>query len=214
MWVVGHYLSAAGQPQGRAQREVVTMSDATVAPVSAGDRVTWLKKNTGKLAVALVLLVLAGVAVAATLGAFTSSSANVGNVVATGSLSIDDDLDGGAIFSAEGLVPGDQVTGEVSITNTGESSGTFSLASANLTDTPGAGGGNLSEVLELTITDDGTEVYSGPLDLVAPVQLGEWAGGESHTFVFTVLFPDTGTADDNDFQNASVSVDYLWSAVS
>src|ERR1700754_1810172 len=116
-------------------------TDASSTPADAGDpnphatsRWKALMSNPRRLIVALVLVAVAvAVAVFAT-ATFTSSSANAGNVVATGDLKVGNSQSG-AILTASGLVPGDSATGTVTISNTGSSSGNFSLTTSHLQDT-------------------------------------------------------------------------------
>jgi hypothetical protein len=182
-----------------------------------------LMSNPRRLIVALVLVAVAvAVAVFAT-ATFTSSSANAGNVVATGDLAVGNSKSG-AILTASGLVPGDSSTGTVTISNTGSSSGSFSLTTSNLQDTPGAGGQPLSGHLDLVIQDitvpaTPTQIYSGKLNAVGTIQLGRWNAGESHTYKFTTTFPNGGTppsptGGDNAYKNASTSIQFDWNAVS
>jgi hypothetical protein len=143
-------------------------------------------------------------------------------VFTAGTLSQSNSNDGGAILTAQGMVPGDVVEGTVTIRNTGESDGRFQLNSSTPTDTPGANGGQLSDVLNLQVVQDpGTAdqvVYDGDLDaMTAPVDVGTWAGGAEHTFKFIVTFPDGGTPSgattgDNAYQGSSTEVEYTWTA--
>jgi hypothetical protein len=182
---------------------------------TAKERVSWLAHNTRIWLIVLVLLVLAGIVVATSYAAFTSSSANAGNIVATGSLIIDDDVENGAFLLVDGLVPGDSATGSVTISNVGESTGDFTLTQQDLVDVPGPNGGNLSEVLLLRVVMDPDGVpltlYDGAFNALTTLDLGSWEGGESHSFDFVVTFPE-GTDDDR-YQQSEVSVTYVWDAV-
>src|SRR4051812_34614997 len=153
--------------------------DGAVEPedASAKQRMGWLLHNTRAWLIVLVLIVVAGIVVGVSYAAFTSSSANAGNVVAAGSLSIDNDLDNAAILNVTGLTPGGTETGTVTISNVGESAGDFRLSQTALTDTPGPNGGSLSTVLQLVITMDGgaTPIYSGLFSGLTTVDLGSWA---------------------------------------
>src|SRR5215467_12131502 len=92
------------------------------ASAKAPSRWNMLMRKPRRLIIALVLIVVAIAAAFFTTATFTSSSANAGNVVATGDLQINNSHDG-AILNATGLVPGDSVQGTVTITNVGSSSG-------------------------------------------------------------------------------------------
>ncbi len=79
----------------------------------APTRTSVLLRNPRRLIIAAILLLVAiGVAVFTT-ATFTSASASPGNMVAAGSVQIDNSHDGVAIFTASGLVPGDSVNGTV-----------------------------------------------------------------------------------------------------
>ena len=191
--------------------------------VTARERSSWVFRNIRVLLLALILLVIAGLLVSVSFAVFTTSSANADNTFTAGSLA-STNSEGGAILTAANMVPGDVVEGTVTITNTGESDGAFTLSGSTPTDTPGANGGELSTVLQLQVVQDPggaeTEVYNGGLDdMPASIALGTWAGGTGHTFEFTVTFPDGGTPSgpttgDNAFQGSETTVEYTWSATS
>lgn len=197
----------------------VAADDGTV---SAKERTGWVFRNARILLLALILLIVAAVLVGVSFAVFSTSSANAGNMFTAGTLMSTTDNDGAAILTATRMVPGDTAEGTVGVTNTGDSKGAFTLTSSGLTDDPGDNGGELSSVLELTVVMDGdtaNPVYEGPLDIADPVALGDWDGGVSHEFVFTVTFPDTGlptgpTEGDNAYQGSSTSVTYNWNATS
>jgi hypothetical protein len=176
-----------------------------------------MMRTPGRLIAALVLIVVAiSVAVFAT-ATFTSSSANAGNLIATGSLAIDNSNGGAAILTASGIVPGDSTTGTVQISNTGSSAGNFTLTTTNLKDTPAspALSGRLDLVIQdVTVPATPTQVYSGKLNGVGTLQLGRWNGGQKHTYKFTTTFPNGTPAQDNPFKSTSTSVDFVWDAVS
>ena len=87
----------------------------------------------------------------------------------------------------------------------------------DLTDTPGPGGGQLSQALQLTIRDvaGGPPVYSGPLATLESRALGHVTAGQTRSYLFTVQLPDGGVppspiGGDNAFAGASVNVRYVW----
>jgi Ca2+-binding RTX toxin-like protein len=138
-------------------------------------------------------------------------------LVASGALSLSNSGEGGAIFTASNLGPGHSTEGSVTITNTGSAPGSLTLSASELSDSPGTYGGTLSEVLDLSIAESGTDttVYSGKLDSMPEQQLGPLAPGDSHTYRFSVGLPDSGnpTADwsgENIYQRASSSIGYEW----
>jgi hypothetical protein len=175
---------------------------------TAKERVAWMGKNSKRLIIALIVLIIAAVVVIFSFSLFSSSSANPGNLVSSGIMTLDNSADGTAILTAEGLLPGESGTGTVTIENVGESTGTFTLTTANLLNTPPDPA--LSTVMTLGITDeDATSVYNGPLADNTVVDLGSWTGGEAHTYTFTVTFAETAG---NEFQNAQTTLDFVWSA--
>jgi hemolysin type calcium-binding protein len=136
---------------------------------------------------------------------------------ASGSLSLSNSREGAAIFTASNLAPGHSTEGTVTIANTGSAAGSLALSSAELSDSPGTYGGNLSEVLDLQIaeTGSGTEVYSGTLDSMPEQKLGLLAPGDSRTYRFSVSLPESESpaadwSGENIYQSASASVGYDW----
>lgn len=167
------------------------------------------------IAIALIVVAI-GVAVFTT-ATFTSSSASAGNMAAAGSVEIDNSHDGIAIFTATGLVPGDSTNGTVHISNTGSSSGNFSLTHGNVVDTPPTP--PFSAKLDLLVEDvtnaaSPRELYSGKLNGMGTIQLGKWDAGATHAYKFTVTFPNGTPEEDNPYKNASTTLDFIWNVVS
>ena len=134
---------------------------------------------------------------------------------ATGALSIANSGEGRAILDASALRPGATVTGTVTIGNAGRVAGRFAVRPSGLTETPGAGGGALSQQLQLQLTDVTVPaqpklVYTGTPAGLSAVDVGDLAAGESRTFALTATFP--AGADDNRYQGATVSFGLQWSA--
>ena len=199
-------------PSTSDQREEASAAPAEEAPTRWGV----LMRNPKRLIIALVLIVVAISAAAFASATFTSTSANPGNLATTGSLLIENSEDG-AILTAEGLVPGDSGNGTVTISNVGDSAGDFSLTTQNLVDTPTTPplSGRLDLLIEdITVPASPTETYRGKLNAVGTVQLGEWSSGATHTYRFTLTFPDGTPATDNQYQNAESTVSFVWNAVS
>jgi spore coat-associated protein N len=172
-----------------------------------------------KLVGALFILLLAAVMAVGSGASFTARSANAGNVVAAGVMSISDDLNGGAILTVDGLVPGESDNGTVTITNTGDADGVFTLSKNNIVDSDGVN--KLSQKLDLVVTDTttNTQVYSGKLAAMGARPAGTIAEGDSHTYDFAVSFPDGGkpadaNSGDNVYQGDDVQVDFEWESVS
>jgi hypothetical protein len=135
-----------------------------------------------------------------------------------GSLTLSNDKEGAAILSLGGMRPGEFVTDTVTLGNTGTLDGDFSLASSNLLDTPGGGGGELSGELALRIRDvtnagSPVTVYNGKIDALTPLGLGNLAAGDSRVYEFRVSFPDAGPGAENAFQGSTMSVEFDWAAV-
>jgi spore coat-associated protein N len=163
-----------------------------------------------------ILLTFAAVsvtAVAAVGGTFANFSATptaiASNAFASGSLTMTRS-GSGAIFSASAMKIGDTATGSVTINNTGNLAGAYTLEGSS------SGSAALAGQLHLTVykdTDGGTEVYNGPLGSFS-ASLGTFAASTgSHTFYFHVNLPTTGSdAGDNAFQGLSASETFTWSA--
>ena len=166
---------------------------------------------------AALAVVLAAVGITVGSGAnFTASAANAGNVFATGTLSIGNSP-GTALFTANGMKPGDSSTGTVDITNTGTVAGDFALKTANPT-----GATTLLGQLDLVVADCGawtstapgcttgtTTVYTGKVSGLTNAALGSYAGGVKHRYKFTVTLP---SSTDDTLQGKSAQVDFAWSA--
>jgi spore coat-associated protein N len=164
-----------------------------------------------KVVGALFILMLAAMMAVASGASFTSTTPNVGNVVAAGVMKIDTNKNGGAILDVHGLVPGHSDHGTVTLTNSGDADGVLTLSKSNVVNT----GAPLSSKVDLVITDlsDGSTVYSGKLGSMGNRPAGSIAKGASKTYDFQVSFPEGGAAD-NAYQGATTSVDYAWDAVS
>ncbi|HXY84689.1 MAG TPA: TasA family protein [Gaiellaceae bacterium] len=118
----------------------------------------------------------------------------------------------GAIFSAATMKIGDTATGSVTITNTGNLAGAYTLAGSN------SGSAALAGQLTLKIYEDtdntGTVVYNGTLGGFSSASLGTFAAnGGAHTFYFHVSLPSTGSdTSDNAFQGLTSTETFTWSA--
>jgi hypothetical protein len=166
----------------------------------------------------IALLAFASVAVADRGGAESEPVATAS--AATGSLSIANSREGGAILSATGLAPGRSTSGEVTIRNSGTVTGGFSLALSGITEAPGPGGGLLSKRAQLVVADvmAPRTVYAGPFSGLGSRDLGPIAPGEARTYRFTATLPDSGAppsalGGDNAYQGASVRGAYVWTAI-
>jgi hypothetical protein len=171
----------------------------------------------------LVLAVALAVAAFAYLGTGSQSSkdpAAPSTALTAGTIGVGNSS-GSAIFSASGMYPGSSpATGTVTISNTGDLPGDFTLSKSHVSDTPGAGGGALSSMLRVVVEDitgSPTTIYDGSAAGMGTIPLGSFAPGSSHTYRFTGSLPDHGlagsnTSGDNAARGASMSIQYDWNA--
>ena len=177
-----------------------------------------------KLVGALLVLMLAAMMAVASGASFTSTSANVGNIVTAGTLTHSNTTGNPdhTILNVDNLMPGKSASGTVTLGNTGDGDGVFSLQKSNLVDSDPAH--PFSAKLDLVIEDvtdplAPTVKYTGKLGAMGTRAMGTILAGQSKTYKFTVTFPDGGVptapdAGDNIYKNASVTVDYDWESVS
>ena len=135
---------------------------------------------------------------------------------AGGSLTLSNSKENAAIFHADAMRPGEEASGSVTITNTGTVNAALSLAPDAPADTPGNGGGKLSDKLELLVIDVTTPtlpvtVYSGTLKAMNATNVGSLEPGAHRTYLFVASLRPNGSAD-NAFQGASLSTGFRWSA--
>ena len=135
---------------------------------------------------------------------------------ASGSLTLSNSKENAAIFRAEAMRPGEEASGSVTITNTGTVNAALSLAPEDQADTPGYGGGKLSDRLELLVIDvtavtAPVTVYSGTLRQMAATNVGSLAPGGHRTYLFVASLRPSGSAD-NAFQGAGLTTGFRWSA--
>ena len=176
--------------------------------------VLW-RANPARLLIALFALLLAGGMAAATGANFNSTSNNPANVVTAGIISHTNSKNNAAVLSVTKLMPGVPQSGTVTITNTGDAAQGSTVSFDNLVDTPTTPGSDLSDALELRISEDGSQIWSGTLADLPSLPLGAWAVGEAHTYSFQVELPDSGpNGADNEYQGAASSVDLHWELTS
>lgn len=157
--------------------------------------------------------VLVAAALAAGSGAnYQSTSANAGNIIKAGVVSISSTKSGSAVLAVTGLAPGKAVFDTVSITNTGDLAADLTLKASGLVDAPASPA--LSAKLDLKVenTTAGTTIYNGKLGAFTSVSAGNVAVGATKAFKFTVTFPDGGLGADDAYQGASSGVDFTWTA--
>jgi len=148
----------------------------------------------------------------------TPRVADAAVVSADGDLDLRNSVDGSPILNASNLAPGDSASGQVIVTNAGAGSGAFTLKRQTLTDTPGAGGGALSDRLQLVVSDvtlpaTPVTVYSGPLGSMPERGLGTLGPGQVRIYRFEANLPEGGTSDDA-YAGAAASVAYRWTVSS
>jgi hypothetical protein len=155
---------------------------------------------------------------------FTTSSANPGNFVTAGKLTMSNSKADTAIFQINPFRPDDPAQGgDVSLANTGDGDGATKLVMSNLADTNAANPTSLlSTKLNLKIeefdsayaTSAGVK-YNGPVSAFpsAGLGLGTWAPGVTHYYRFSVTWPGTANGGDNAFQGAKSTMDFTWNMV-
>ena len=161
--------------------------------------------RTRRLLPPLVAMLAAGSIAVASGATFTATSSTAPSVVASGTLTLDNTKDGVALFDGSDLKPGDTVSGSATVTNDGS-------LPAGLTLTEAAGASDFSDpaLLQLTIDEDGSQVYDGDFGGAGTIDLGTFAAGESRTYDVTVTFASSaGNVD----QGRTASATYTWDAV-
>jgi hypothetical protein len=155
-------------------------------------------------------------------GAFAHDRpAQLGAMAAAGEIRLASPDDGTAVLTASHMVPGDAVSGTVTLANTGDADGDLQLDRTAVVDSLGAGGGRLSGALRVEV-DDVTggmpqPVFDGALDQFDDLTFGRLAAGEQRTYRLTARLPDRGLppgpmAGDNALQGATTQVDWTWHA--
>lgn len=152
-------------------------------------------------------------AVGGTYANFTATPTTISNNAFTsGSLTMSRSGNG-AVFALSAAKIGDEATGSVTITNTGNLAGVYTL------DGTTSGSGALAGQLNMKIYKDndgvaGSKIYDGALSSFSSASLGTFAATNgAHTYYFHVSLPSTGTdAGDNAFQGLSASASFTWSA--
>jgi hypothetical protein len=163
----------------------------------------------------LVLVALAALAAVALAQVESAPAARLTATAAAGSFEVTNSDDGQPIFAATDIAPGGSADGTVTIEDTGSAAATLVLHRGDVVDSPGLGGGLLSDRLQLAVVDVTVPgaphtVYAGPL---ATMAVGELEPGEARTFEFTATLPDAGEPTfQNAVQAASTTVAYTWIA--
>lgn len=150
------------------------------------------------------LLAAASIAIASG-ASFTSSSATAASTYAAGTLTQSNSKQAQAVFTGTNLKPGDTITGTVTIANTGSLPAVFTLNEVAPTN-----GFVVPARLQMTIAEDGEQIFAGTFGTVSPIALGEFAPGEERTYTYsTTLAADAPNAE----QGRSATASYRWDAV-
>ena len=132
---------------------------------------------------------------------------------ATGDLQLSNSADGQAIFQASGLAPGRSVTGTVQLTNSGTLPGDLSLQQLDVSDSPGPGGGRLSNVVTLDITRRDAAAAPSPS---SPASSAGSAAARSAPSAPARRAPSASPRSlpdmDNAFAGSGLTVRYAWNA--
>jgi hypothetical protein len=169
-------------------------------------------RGPGAAAATLILML----AIAA--GAFAlPKDAELGSMAADGPITLSSTRAGSALLHGDGLMPGDSVTGLITLTNKGDRPGQLALTLSGLRDRPGLYGGRLSSVLRLRVDDltSGGAPVETPLSRATPLRLADLKGRQARTYKVTAMFPDTGVSPgpalgDNAQQGSSVEIAMTW----
>src|SRR4051794_18627467 len=171
-------------------------------------------KNVSLTKILLSLAALGAVSVAAVGGTFANFTATptsiASNAFAAGQLTMTRSGTG-AVLNADTMKIGDTTTGSITITNTGNLAGSYTLQGSS------SGSAALAGQLHLVVYKDtdgsGTPIYDGALGSFS-AGLGTFAAsGGAHTFYFHASLPTTGSdAGDNLLQGLSASETFTWSA--
>jgi spore coat-associated protein N len=165
------------------------------------------------------MVVITGCAAAA--GSGVRAEPRVAISMVSGELHLTNSRDGQAIFQAQGLSPGESVTGTVQLSNTGSLTGDLGFQQLDVQDQPGTNGGHLSDAVHLDIDDvtggSVVPVFAGQLSGFQNRSLGTIAPGEARTYRFTASLPDGGvppspTGGDNAYAGSGMTVRYSWTA--
>jgi spore coat-associated protein N len=185
-------------------------------------RLTTLIKRPKRTLVALVVVSLA-VAVAIGSGAaFTSQSSNPGNSFTSGVLKQGNNKNGQAVATLTNMLPGDEKTGSITLSNDGNRTGTFQFSKSGETNTAGTDqeacsgvdGGSatcsaLGGALKVEVKDGSTVVYD---DVVTGLSISDFnlAPSASRTLDFRFYLP---SATGNAYQGGSYGAQYDWNEV-
>lgn len=167
-----------------------------------------MRTNT-KVLVPLATLLAAGAVAVGSGATFSSQTGNTISAVTAGTLTHTNSKDGGAVFDLTNLKPGDTLTGDLTLTNTGTLPAGFGLTEVSSTN--GFSGAYLTLAVTNTTTD--ATVWSGTFGALADgarTDLGTIAAGEGNTFRFTVKLAQDAP---NSEQGKTAGAVYQWDSV-
>ncbi len=165
-----------------------------------------------KMVGVLFALLLAAMMAVGSGANFNSTSANPGNVVTAGNLK---HTNTGALLTVDKIKPGEtKAAGTVTIQNTGDIDGVFSVANTVTNDST-APANPFTDRLKVKITSGATTVYDGALNAMGSQLAGTIAPGASKVYTFEVTFLNTTGPNgaDNIYKAATATIRYDWEAV-
>ena len=122
--------------------------------------------------------------------------------------------EGRAIVHAEAMAPGDSRIGRVRVGIKGAPA-QVALKLRDLVSPPGPAGGELASGLRITVAKIGADrdqrLYTGELSDLHRIDLGRWTPGNLHYFRVSVRFPKRERSQ-NELQGASASFALTWTA--
>jgi hypothetical protein len=143
---------------------------------------------------------------------FTTASSSASNVWASGTLTQTNSMADQVVVNGADLRPGQTATGTLTITGGGDGSGAYTLAKANLIDTPASPGlSNTMQLLIQDITSGSTTIYTGTVAAFTSSSLGTIAPGVAKTYRVTLTYPSSATAN---LQGAALSLTLQFTGVS
>ena len=170
-----------------------------------------MRRVPAVIAAAVLLLAIAAAASA------LPRDAELGRIAAEGPVTLVSNRPGVALLHADRVKPGSQVSGLVSLSNTGDRPGELALGVTGRRDRPGAYGGRLSSVMRLRVEDLSGKVPAreSVVDRASTFALGRLGGRETRTYRVTATFPDGGRpagqlVGDNLLKGSSVELALQW----
>jgi predicted ribosomally synthesized peptide with SipW-like signal peptide len=173
----------------------------------------WKTLLTSKIALTLAAAAAVSVvAVGGTYANFTATPTTISsNAFTAGSLTMSRSGTG-AVFSAGAMKIGDTAAGSITINNTGNLAGVYTL------DGSMTGSSVIGSALQIAIYKDvdssGTPIYTGSLAGLGSLALGTFAASSgSHVYYFHISLPTQGSnALDNALQGLTASETFTWNA--